>query len=106
MRNPMTIDEHGRASARLIRAEGELRQLLELIQDRVGVRARVLDRCLRIHEHIDLVRAELESVLFKNHPAADATVYYPQTSNDLSEVAAGGWPGCIVPAGVGVKKTR
>jgi hypothetical protein len=74
----MSVENHTAAAARLVRIEGEVKQLLELLQDRDGIKARVLDRCLRIHDLVDAVRVELEAVLFKHHPEATTDTYYPR----------------------------
>jgi hypothetical protein len=62
MRAPLTNEQHVTAAARITRASGELRGLLELLADRPEVKARVLDKLLRGLDVLEQVRYELGEV--------------------------------------------
>ncbi len=81
MRQPLTSDEHTLASARLVRIEGETRDLLQLLSDRPEVRVKILDRLLKVREVVDQVRFNLSEI-----STGASQIYFPNPTRCESEV--------------------
>jgi hypothetical protein len=83
MKQPISIEEHKQIGRSLYEANQLIIGAMRMCSGKRGVKSGLIDRYLRLDKYLQLMRSEMDTLMFLDHrTGVNTDVYYPRPPRD------------------------